>query len=506
MKKAGVLLLTFLLSLGLVSQSVMATQTTDTTSSTESNESTDSTESTSSTENSSTESSVTSDSTESIDSTENDGTSNFDQDLALYINQISFERGFTITKEDIEYSLTFFEESLEDFTSVEEISSFLGDVIQSDYSNLDGIYSDYELDYTSLTALLAEYGEELNDYIYVEELNAALYFYTDKFDRDPNFDQNLVTYLTSVSNERGFEVTKEDIEGILSEYETTTDEFETVDDLSDFLGEVIKKDLSNLDYIYETYDMNKESLLKLLSDKGKNLDDFVYLSQIETFIWTNEIDSGYDEYIKELYATFDKIGITEEELMNLVNYFTSIEEYLSSPEVTDQLTSLMDRIMAYADIPESSTPTEAQINDVISIYKDFLSILKIDIKYTLIKNGKEIPVTIEQLAKMEANDYKGIDLKLTIYGENSQFLLDMVFTNEMLLAGYENIGGVIEDTVGVIDKQIEVKANGTIKGGQLPKTASAYLPNALGGLFLILIGIIMYRKVRKKQSGSTKQE
>lgn len=36
----------------------------------------------------------------------------------------------------------------------------------------------------------------------------------------------------------------------------------------------------------------------------------------------------------------------------------------------------------------------------------------------------------------------------------------------------------------------------TVKGGKLPKTASDYIPNALFGLFIVMLGIFMYGKVR----------
>jgi len=44
------------------------------------------------------------------------------------------------------------------------------------------------------------------------------------------------------------------------------------------------------------------------------------------------------------------------------------------------------------------------------------------------------------------------------------------------------------------NKEVEFK---TVKGAKLPDTASDYMTNGLIGLFMILLGSLMYRKVRK---------
>jgi processed acidic surface protein len=270
------------------------------------------------------------------------------------------------------------------------------------------------------------------------------------------------------------------------------------------LAEVIKEDLSNLDYIYETYEMDKETFLKLLSDNGKSLNDFVYISEIETYIWTTQYDNEYEAYMQQVSAFLDEIGLTQDELTNLENYFLAMEDYLSSPDVTAELESIMERASAFLTLTEEPVPTEAQIKEIVSIYKDLLSLLKIDIKYTLIKDDKQTTLAIEDFVKLTEEDIKGVDFKISIYNEDGQLLADMLLTSELLGTG--DVTDVIEDTVNTIDKHINKNSNSTVKGGQLPTTASAYLPNALWGLAIVFAGIIMYRKVRIVKGGPTKQQ
>lgn len=160
----------------------------------------------------------------------------FEQELTQYLEELSNERGFEVTKEDIEESLASYSENLEDYDSVEELVYIQGEVIKADLSNLDYIYELYELDEEMLNALLAEYGETVSDYIFVYDLGDAIYFYQEDrvIEQDSNFEQNLVEYMANVSEIRGFEVTKEDIEASLISYQTKFEEFETVEDLSDF--------------------------------------------------------------------------------------------------------------------------------------------------------------------------------------------------------------------------------------------------------------------------------
>ncbi|MFY0758597.1 processed acidic surface protein [Metabacillus dongyingensis] len=184
--------------------------------------------------------------------------SKFELELSEYLNEVSNTRGFKVTKADIEISLSYYGDSLRNYQSAAELKGFLGDVIESDYSNLTDLYEEFNLDHEEMVSLLEENGESLKDYIFIDDLSQTIYFYTEdfEFERDPDFDQNFAAYLAEVSAERGFEVTKEDIETALKMYDESIANFESVKQLEDFLGEVIKADLSNLVYFKENYDLD----------------------------------------------------------------------------------------------------------------------------------------------------------------------------------------------------------------------------------------------------------
>ncbi len=427
---------------------------------------------------------------------------NFEQDLTQYLIEISKERGFEVTKEDLEASLSFYELSLDDFTTIDELRDSEGEVIKADLSNLVDNYTTYDLDEATLQQLLAENGDDLSDYIFLTELSFSVYFYTEDgtFERDPNFDQDLTAYIATISNERGFEVTEVDIETALSSYGTSLEEFETVNDLSDFLGDVIKADLSNLDVYYSLYELDEQSLLLLLEEKGADINDYIFVYDLGDIVSSNEVTPPiFDEaMLKEMLTLLD---VSDEELQRLEEYFTSLEAYFADPAVLEQYNALGIRILSLEDIPMSAELTEEQTAEILSIYEEALSILKIDVSFTLITDGVETTLSILELGKLE--DLKNSVLNISIYGADSQFLADFVISNELIASMGDLFGGVADEVIDAVDLPVisvpekaissEIK---TVKGAKLPKTASDYIPNTLLGLFIAFVGFLLYRKVR----------
>ncbi len=427
----------------------------------------------------------------------------FDQKLALYLEEVSTARGFDVSKADIEKSLATYEMTLADFQSIDDMKSLLGEVIKADLSNLTSIYEAYGLNQETLTQELNEYGEELKDYIYLSDLDMALSFYTEdgEFEQEADYEAKLTAYLADVSAVRGFEVTKEDLNKYLKEYFTSTDEFETVSDLEDFLGDVIKADLSNFDYFNTEYDMSKEAVLQLIKDNGKNIEDFIYIEQVEELVWeTGEDDlSGMDP--TALLGMLNQLGLTEDELTNLQNHFIGLTDYLSDAEVQSKLEELGNRFMAFAEkaiengADENYKPTDAEITEIVSLYEEMLSLFKLKVSYSLIVDGVTTPVTMAELMKLE--ELGDADFKIELYNSDSELLADFVITSEFIK---ENFGEIVEDVnnaVGADKDNKPAKPVKTVKGGKLPDTASDYIPNALYGLLVALGGIIVYRKVRK---------
>lgn len=382
---------------------------------------------------------------------------NFEQELTKYLKEISLVRGFEVTKDDIETSLSFYDESINNFESIDDLKDALGEVIKADLSNLDTIYEDYNLTNESLIKLMRENGEELDDYIFIWDLDEAVYFYTEEgdFERDPNFDKELVNYLAKVSKERGFEVTKEDIEASLELYDFSTEEFESVEELSEFLGDVIKADLSNLDYFNENYGMDKQALLQMLEENGEDINDYIYIDNLEETVW-NLSDGALDgEVAEDLLPIFEEeLGLTEEELQRLEDHLMSLEDHLSNPETVKRLEELGNRMMAFEEFDVATELTAEQIAEMASIYEELLSIFKLNVSYSLVKSGSESPVSLLDLMKLE--ELKGANLKIAIYNTEGKFLADLLITGDMVDSDtLTNAGGQIKESAKEVQKPLK---------------------------------------------------
>lgn len=434
--------------------------------------------------------------------------SNFEEQLTEYLAEVSTTRGLTVAKEDLEYTLSLIEFSLGDFDTVAELKDTLGEVIKGDYSNLNDIYELYALDKTSLDKLLADNGETIDDYIYVDELNYSIYFYSEgDITQEDDFETKLLEYLTKVSEIRGFEVSKNNFLMLLDSYKYSLDDFETVNELSDFMGDVLKADLSNLSYFEDEYDLDKQALLALLAENGKNLDNFIYMDDLEQFVWTyGGISSGLDDIFSELLPfLMEELGIDETEINNLVAHLSSLEEYLGSTEVEARYLKLMERFSALAETI-ADTPTNEQIDEIISLYKEMFSIFKLEAEFYVVADGNKTPITFAELLKM--TDLGNGKLVIVIYNTDGEFILDLSVSNEIFQSIMSDLGGYIEDAEEeIIDKVANVKpvvkpsTTKTVKGGELPVTATNTASMALVGIILLLGGAFVIWKTNELQNG-----
>lgn len=318
-----------------------------------------------------------------------------------------------------------------------------------------------------------------------------------------NFNQDLTAYLDEVSATRGFEVNEDDIDQSLSAYYMTTDDFTTVDEMKEFLGEVINADLSNLDSIYETYELDQTSLTQLLSEYGEGLDDYIFVSDLDWAVaFYTDSDSGEDTTDLGIDPTaylemLDQLGLSEDELTALQDHYTSISDSLLSADVQSQLEDLSNRaqnlqnslLEKVAEDPDYK-PTDTEINEMVSVYDELYDIFQINVEYSLNIDGTNTPVTLAELLRMD--DITTADLNLAIYNSNNELLADAVVTSDFVTS---ILGDLIDVTESDNSASDDDNAQ-TVKGGELPKTASNYLSNALLGLFVALAGILVYLKVR----------
>ncbi len=432
-------------------------------------------------------------------------TTDLSADLTAYLALLSEERGKEVTKDDLEYVLNIYSESLTDFDSVAGLKDFLGEVIKADYSNLTSIYEKYGLDQDSLTALLEDNGETLDDYTFLNELEASISFYTEDgtVTQEAGFEEKLNTYLSDISAIRGFTVSREMLEAFLSRYGMSLSDMETVADLKDFLGDVIKSDLSNLDYFQTEYGLSKDDIESRLSTINKTLDDFVFMDDLEYDILDNDDGKITYKYMMDMLEEYypgitAKLGLTEEEFTKTYQYFMSLEDYYSSEETVGKMMDLMGRLQTLMEsLPDSNDKvTLDQITEMQDIYKEMQDILKIKISYSILQDGKKVPLTLLDL--INGKDLENAVLSVDIYTDSSEFLMDFNLSADMfgeLIEDVENTPVTDTDSTGGKNISTTIK---TITGGKLPKTASNYTVMIIAGALLIFAGTASFKINRKK--------
>ncbi|WP_409298644.1 processed acidic surface protein [Peribacillus sp. SCS-26] len=448
----------------------------------------------------------------------------FNNDLKTYLEKASLIRGKEVTIADLERVLAAYETTLADFQKVSELNFFLGRVIKKDLSNLNGIYEEYELDAGSLEKLLKSYGEELSDYIYVDDLYDAVSSYLDEPNpdeeedgevvQDPSFEADLQSYLEDISATRGIPVTKTFIESYIAGWGDELAYYSSVEEVRETLGDVIQKDFRNLDYFQENYGLTQAELFALLKENGKKIDDYIFIDQLEEDVWSfTEGGDSDDNAAEDMMPIFeDELGLTQAELTKIENHLNSIESKLADPAILERMEALGDRMAGFDDFETIDELTAADIAEVISIYDEFLAIFDLKAAYFLVKDGKDHPITIADLLKLD--ELKGASLKIMLYNSKGEFLADLIITGEMVDSdAIQDKGNQIKESVKEVKqtnaapKKVKpahlIKtakkpdpSHKTVNGAKLPKTASSYISNAAIGLILILSGFFLFRKLR----------
>lgn len=330
-----------------------------------------------------------------------------------------------------------------------------------------------------------------------------------------SIDQELTDYLSEVSTIRGFEVTDADLDESLATFGLAKDDFATLDEMKEVLGDVIKADLSNLDTIYEYYELDQASLTQLLSEYGEDLNDYIFINDLDMdlYFYTGAAEQDSAETGSGAFPTFDKtmlldmiseIGLSEDELTKVQEHYVTIMEDLESAEVQSQLEDLNTRMMVIAESINSKVtadpnykPTQTEMNELSAIYEEMLSVYQLDLGISIVKDGVVTPITLAEL--MLLSDIEGADLLIKIYNADGQLLADAEIPNELIEEQLGDIIGNIGDSSND-DGTVE-----TVKGGQLPKTAANYIPNALIGMLIALAGILVLRKVRTNKGEALNQ-
>ncbi|SFC53047.1 processed acidic surface protein [Bacillus sp. OV322] len=339
--------------------------------------------------------------------------------------------------------------------------------------------------------------------------------------QDQNFESDLNAYLKELSAVRGFDVTKEDIEMSLSQYDEELADFKNIAELKDYQGEAIAADYSNLDGLLSDYDLTMDELKSLLKDNGESLDDYVFVSDLDdavSFYGDSEDGPVMDEaFFKEILSSMkDEIGLTDGELQNISEHFAALDEKLSTPEATAKFEELGTRMEEFDQFETLDQLSPQQVKEFLSIYDEMFSMLELKADFHLVKGGKETPLTLWDLLNMD--ELTNANLKVSIYDLSGKLLADLVITGDMVdSTTVKDIGKDVSTaavkvkeavkaepkkaesmkTASKKAKKLKSAVMHTEKGGKLPKTAGNYVSNVILGLAMILSGFMLYRTYRR---------
>ncbi|WP_203553120.1 processed acidic surface protein [Bacillus sp. B15-48] len=456
-----------------------------------------------------------------------------------------------LTEEQLSHHLSFYwETSLEDFDSIEELEFFLGERITDE--NLQELLSYYEIDSEEeLVQLLVENGEieagedVRNVFLYIDALDFTVDFYTGVAITDENLQQLLDDYGLTLDelvailakNDDALEnyqfiedlevsllfyeipITENSLNQFLNRYGLTLDElqailanngvsledYETIDDLEYALfmyGMPITE--QSLQELLDFYELTKEQLQSLLAKYDDSLDhyetiDGLYLT-VAMYMLLDESDFLFEEL---------GIGLTNQEFVNLVKHFLTID--FMDPAFEEKMLNIDARLSALGDFESISELTEAELNELFSLYQEMLDLFQLEAKYYLVKGTEKKALTELEAFMLESTN--GANLLIEFYNKNGKFLADILLTAD-LFGG--DLIDKIDQQLGTIGKVVDQapkatpkkekkkdKKNSevrTVKGGKLPNTAGNYAEGIVAGFGMILVGAALLRRRQVKRS------
>ncbi|MFB5193669.1 processed acidic surface protein [Neobacillus sp. KR4-4] len=343
------------------------------------------------------------------------------------------------TEEELDSYLEYFYDlSLKDFSTIDELKETLGEPITEE--NLQKFIKDYEFqNEADLVAFLIENGEmEKGETIkdvfrYMNALEETIYYYTEDIGT-PITDENLNELLED------YDLTLQELKDLLKKNDDSLDDYETIEDL--------------------------DMAVALYLGGGNGIEDIV-----------------------------SEIGITETEIMALMAHFESLK--LDEAVVQEKMESFQKRLEPFIELETASELTNEQAAELASIVDEIFNIVELKPKFYLVKDSKKKPVTMNELIQME--DAQGYGLLIELYNNKGKFLADVLFLADMLNS--ELIDETVKDVkkIETAVKGTKVKQPRTIKGGKLPNTAGHYIEWVLFGSLLVLVGAAFYRQ-RKEQA------
>lgn len=396
--------------------------------------------------------------------------------------------------------------SLDDFGDVSELGTPLSE------EGVQTVMEDFELTREELNELLVEFGdieegEDVLDGTYLI-FNEELYFFTEYYltadfgmiDED---GEEFAAFLESIN------WTKEDYLAYLDSKDWGLEYFSDVSELGTPLSE------EGVQKVMKDFDLTREELNALLVEYGDIeegqdvLDSNMYIIFNEDLYFYVEWYLDDENYIDlNDLDIFTEVGLTEEELDRLFEHFITLN--FEDETFLDQLDALLQRLDAVPYFESADDLDAEEIAILLDIFDDMMNLFEVETKYYLTDGTEKTALTLAALLALETTN--GKDLLIEIFDREGTFLADIVLTAEMFGSEIIEETGkdleVVEEVIAAPVKETkevkkeaksvkkDTKAVQTTKGGKLPKTATDYVSNTLVGLAFVLIGFLLFRRMK----------
>ncbi|MCE7793904.1 processed acidic surface protein [Salipaludibacillus sp. CUR1] len=281
-------------------------------------------------------------------------------------------------------------------------------------------------------------------------------------------------------------------------------DFESVEELKDFLGDVLTDEL--IEQLLADYEITRAELHTLLAEYGVTLEEIKFYDDLDFYVWDyyydEEWDSWdyeeweFDEDYSDLMDLFAQIGLDEDELIRLFEHLEYVID--NNPDFEDKLDKLFYRLIALGDFDTASELSAEQIAELLAINEELLNLMELEAVFFFVKGEEKKPVTLAELIKV--TQLNGFDLLIEIYNLQGEFLADILFTSDMFDS---DVFLETADELQTVTEELKEKepvsdakpvVNKTEKGGKLPDTATNLPLNMLLGLLAVGTGGAIIRK------------
>ncbi|MGE6753621.1 processed acidic surface protein [Rossellomorea sp. NPDC071047] len=259
-------------------------------------------------------------------------------------------------------------------------------------------------------------------------------------------------------------------------------------------------DTENLQKLLTDYGLDsKEALDTLLNENDDSIENYEYIEDLELSV-DYYVNGGDDS--DELFDLFTEIGLTDEEFEKLFTHLETLD--FENSAVIDQMIELSERMIAFENFETAEELSVEQTAELFDIMNDMLDLFELKTDYYLVKDGEKQPVSMDSLMTMDTTN--GYNLLIELYNHQGTFLADILLTADMFDSGLiQETGKDIvqaEEIVTENPKALESKTAKplakTVKGGELPTTASNYAGKAFAGIAFVLAGILLFRRIGVK--------